>query len=688
MILKLDLETRSRCNLRKAGSYRYATDPSTEITLFAYRIDDGLLKVWDLTVSKVMPADLAYAAVHATEIWAHNGIKFDRLVLRVKYPNFFGPYSKWVDIMVRAYQHALPGALGQLSDIFALDEAEHKKSSGKDLVRLFCKPNKKGVFNDRHSHPEEWAEFVDYAGVDIIAMEAIARKLPKWNLIPEEKEYLDMDTRMNDRGFMVDVDLAVKAEEALLNDKSVRDIRTFELTEGDIAAASQRDRLLKYIVEAHGVSLPDMKKATLERRLQDPDLPDVVKELIQLRLLSASTSGKKWRTLLDMVCPDGRLHGTLQYGAAFRTLRWGGRGFQPQNLTKPQGVFRKSFKDILYAIEAVKGGFLSVLYHDVVEAMSAALKSSIMAEPGKRFVIADLSSIEGRGIAYLAGETWKIKAYEAYDRGEGPDLYILTYARTFMVPIHEVDDAGRSIGKVLELMLGFGGGVGAFLTGAATYRIDLDAMANKVWDWLADWAKESAQKYYNAIVGKKSTYGLSEKTFIACDAIKRMWRSANPMIAKFWDNLESAVRKAVNCKVPVAVGKCVVDVKGKWMRIKLPSGRYLSYPGIQVGDEGITYLGMNIYSHRWCRLKTYGGKLSENITQAFCRDLFAHGVLRSEQHGYYPVLLVHDELVAETEDDDKFNAEDMCKHLCHVPEWAIGMPIAAKGFESKRYRKD
>jgi DNA polymerase len=140
--------------------------------------------------------------------------------------------------------------------------------------------------------------------------------------------------------------------------------------------------------------------------------------------------------------------------------------------------------------------------------------------------------------------------------------------------------------------------------------------------------------------------------------------------------------------VPQTAGKCTIDKKGVWLRIKLPSGHYLSYPGIKCEGKQLTFLGMNTYSRKWSRLKTYGGKLSENCTQAFCRDLFANGCVEAEKHGYEPILLVHDELVAEAPDNDEFSVEEMTKYLCDVPVWAKGMPINAKGFESYRYKKD
>ena len=111
---------------------------------------------------------------------------------------------------------------------------------------------------------------------------------------------------------------------------------------------------------------------------------------------------------------------------------------------------------------------------------SSAIRQVIAARPGKKFAISDLSNIEGRKVAWYAGEQWKLDAFTEFDTGTGPDLYNLAYARSFRVPVESVTKDQRAIGKVMELMLGYGGGVGAFVTGAAGYGFDLEKLADDI----------------------------------------------------------------------------------------------------------------------------------------------------------------------------------------------------------------
>lgn len=686
-MLDLDLETYSEAPLKKCGLHRYAEDLSTEITLFAYGLpDEPIVRVWDLTKDVSMPSDLATAIKEADVLWAHNSA-FDRTMLATHMPKLFEG-KVWWDTMVAAYQHALPGGLGALSDIFKLGE-DAKLGEGKDLVQLFCKPHKKGdglVRYTRHTHPEQWERFVAYAGGDIKAMRRLRGVIPTWSSTELERAIWDADQRMNDRGFQVDVELAGRAVEILTAEKKQRDAEVVDATIGCVSSATQRDAMLKFMLSTYGVSLPDMQKATLERRLLDDALPEPVKDLIRLRLTSASTSGKKWQTLLDTVCADGRLRGTMQYGGAYRTLRWSGRTFQPQNLPRPTISESQVNDAISFALDGTDPFIYTLLHGSAVEPLTSALRGAIVAGAGKKLVSVDLKSIEGRVLAWLAGEAWKLRAYRDVDAGVGYDMYIHTYARTFGVPLETVTKKQRQIGKPIDLALGFGGGVGGFVTFANVYQVDLQDLADNA--VLQPWAVREAESFWEYCLKTKKTLDLSPQIFIASDAIKRQWRADNPNIVKLWRELEDAFKAAVRTSAVTEVGHLRVDKKGKWVRIKLPSGRYMCYPGAKLDGDQITYLGMNTYSRKWCRLKTYGGKLAENVTQAVSRDVFAHGVLAAEREGYLPVLLVHDDNVTEVPDTVEYSAAGLINIMSRDVLWALGLPLNADGFEGYRYKKE
>ncbi|HBI8282959.1 TPA: DNA polymerase, partial [Escherichia coli] len=215
-------------------------------------------------------------------------------------------------------------------------------------------------------------------------------------------------------------------------------------TDGEVQAATQRDALIKHIVESYGVELPDMQRSTLERRIADPDLPSAVKELLAIRLQASTTSTSKYKALMKGVSHDGRLRGTLQFCGASRTGRWAGRLFQPQNLPRPS----LKQEQIDEGIEALKAGCADLLFDNIMELTSSALRGCIIAPTGKKLVVSDLSNIEGRMLAWLAGEEWKLNAFREYDAGTGPDLYKLAYAKAFDIAPDDVDKHMRQIGKV------------------------------------------------------------------------------------------------------------------------------------------------------------------------------------------------------------------------------------------------
>ena len=342
-------------------------------------------------------------------------------------------------------------------------------------------------------------------------------------------------------------------------------------------------------------------------------------------------------------------------------------------------------------IEAMKADCADLLFPNVMALASSSIRGCLVAPKGKKLVVSDLANIEGRDAAWLAGEHWKLRAFEAYDAGTGPDLYKLAYSKSFNVSPDVVTKPQRQIGKVQELMLQYEGGVGAYLTGALTYGIDLEEMAEDAYNLLpADLRTEAEGFLQWSRDQKRNTFGLSDKAFIVCDAFKRGWRRAHPAIKEYWPELASTVREAIQHPgVTLTCRKLKIRRDGSWLRIGLPSGRALCYPSPQVADDGqISYMGVNQYSRQWSRLKTYGGKLFENICQAVARDVMAHNMPAIEAAGYQIVLTVHDEVITEAPDSPEFTADHLGSLLAAVPPWGVGMPLAAGGFEAYRYRKE
>ncbi|AVE48202.1 bifunctional 3'-5' exonuclease/DNA polymerase family protein [Serratia marcescens] len=707
--LWLDLETFCETPI-KNGTHAYAE--SVEIMLFAWAIDDGPVSVHDLTEDQHLPAQLLAAlGDESVLIYAHNS-HFDRTMLRHALQRQLlgvvaGGVERWRDTMVKALAHGLPGALGALCEVLNVDTDKAKDKAGKQLIQLFCKPRPKNSKLRRataKSHPAEWQRFVEYAGLDIHAMRAVDAKLPSWNYQGAELALWHRDQNINDRGVCVDVELAEAAIAAVGDEQQRLAELTQAMTDGEVQAATQRDAMLRHILEAFGVDLPDMQKSTLERRINDPDLPAPLRELLTIRLAACTTSTSKYKALMKGVSSDGRLRGTLQFCGASRTGRWAGRLFQPQNLPRPT----LKQEQIDQGIEALKLGVADLVFDNIMELTSSALRGCIMAPPGKKLVVSDLSNIEGRFLAWLAGEEWKLQAFRDYDtfiydaagqriwdelakdyQRAGHDLYKLAYARAFNMTPEDVDKAMRQIGKVMELGLGFGGGVAAFVTFALVYGLDLEDLADAALPNIPIAIQREAQSWWQASVKQKKTYGLSERVFITCDSLKRLWRNAHPETVSLWSELENAVRRAIaqpgkqfNCR------RLKVRKDGSWLRIALPSGRVVCYPGAAIVKGDITYMGVNPYSRKWQRLKTYGGKLVENVTQAGARDVLAGNMPAIEARGYEIVLTVHDEVITEAPDKDYYFHDQLSRLLATNPAWAPDLPLNAGGFEAYHYRKD
>jgi DNA polymerase bacteriophage-type len=341
----------------------------------------------------------------------------------------------------------------------------------------------------------------------------------------------------------------------------------------------------------------------------------------------------------------------------------------------------------------------------IMEVCANTLRGLFIAPPGKKLVVSDLKNIEGRILPWLAGEEWKLQAFREYDAGTGPDIYVLAYAKAFRILVEHVTKSMRQIGKVMELSMGYGGGVGAYLNMAAVYGLDLTAMADAAWDVIPDDVKQEAEGLTNYALSKgHKLFGLERKVYVACESLKIMWRRAHPAITNrcrerctgpchhngLWSNYQKAAITAVNQPGTVyTIGRCSFLKDGNWLRVLLPSGRELSYPSpLHDAEERVlSYMGMHQYTRKWSRISTYGGKLTENIDQATARDVLARAMPRVDAAGYQIVLTVHDELITEAPDTDDFSAEHLSALLAQGETWTVGLPLAADGFEGYRYGK-
>lgn len=757
--LFLDTETFSGVDLKKVGAYAYAEHPTTEIMICTYAIDEGRVQTWDATESPTMPRELRKALRQVSrkkaKIVMANGLLFDRLVIREKW-GIDLPVSQIEDTMIMAFRHALPGSLDMQCQVLGVDAEHAKDKAGKALIKRFCKPTPKTYKIRRYTretHPEEWAKFLRYAALDIIAMREVYWRIPDWGNTPKEDEILLIDQLINDRGFYVDVDLANAAIRAVQAHKEELKEEAWERFGGKLTGNDFLP-ILRDIAPAF--TIHNAQKSTLNDLLEDPDFPDEGKALIEMRLGASSTASTKYNPLVNGLSADGRRRGCLQYGGAKRTLRWAGKGFQPQNLARGEysddheGKIkrREGESDVSFWVRShmLTNGINSLLRgtahwaYDISKLTASTVRGCIIPAKGKKFVVADYSNVEGRGLAWIAGEKTALMVFKA-----GRDIYCETAGKMFGLDPDYIKANRkdlRQIGKACELGLGYGGGVAAFLQFAKNLGLDLYTMADVMKGTFPDhiWAAAKRGYEYARIneakrppkPGKKDerpTYILPRNVWLTCDAIKRMWREAHPKTVAFWAELEDAVLCAIrnpgkaywagaNVRPDGRKALKIVRTKAKhdptfdeerddpnaagwWLKIELPSGRIMSYPGIALSvtteideDTGkkrtstrIKYQGENQTTRQWGFQYTYGGKLTENIVQALCRDILAWSMPGVEAAGYEIVLSVHDELITEVPDTDDYTTEELCALMCDLPIWAKGFPLAAEGDIMYRYRK-
>ena len=542
--------------------------------------------------------------------------------------------------MVWAAYNGLPLSLEQVGAVLGLEQ--QKMSEGKALIRYFCSPYADTEGNRRFhapsNAPEKWEVFKAYNKRDVEVEMAIQERLRKYPVPDFVWEEYHLDQEINDRGIRIDrglVEHAIELDE-ISHENLISEMKKLTGLENPNSVSQMKEYL-----EENGMPVNSLGKKEVQAMLQEA--PENMKELLELRLQSAKSSVKKYEAMRNAGCSDGCCRGMFQFYGANRSGRWAGRLIQLQNL--PQN----HMEDLDEARELVKSGdieTLDLLYPSVPGVLSELIRTAFIPEEGKKFIVADFSAIEARVLAHLAKETWRTEVFR-----NGGDIYCASASQMFRVPVekHGVNSHLRQKGKIAELALGYGGGVGA-----------LKAMG----------ALEM---------------GLKEEEL---QPLVSMWREASPNIVRYWWKIDEAAKLVIKDHVPYEVGLVRFEYRSGMMFIRLPSGRSLAYvkPRIcenRFGGEGISYYGLTAQK-KFERIESYGPKLVENITQAISRDILAHAMktLRNERI----VGHVHDEIILEAEKDA--DVQSICKQMGRTPAWIPGLLLRADGYECEYYRKD
>lgn len=646
-VLSIDLETYSDVDLVNCGVYRYV-EGDFHILLFAYAFDDEEVQCVDLACGEQLPQEVVDAIFDNSIIKSAWNAQFERTCLSKYFGTQLSPDS-WQCTMVWAASLSLPLKLKLVAQV--LKTGEQKDDAGERLIRYFsipCKPTKSNDGRTRNlpEHaPDDWKLFKSYCIQDVRTERDIRKRLECFPLLPQEWDYYHMDQRINDRGVLIDKELV---QQAIICDMTLSEEmtkRAYELTGLENPNSVSQ---LKRWLEERGISVDSLGKKDVASLIADLDKHSIDAEaldMMKLRLQMAKSSVKKYQAAERCICNDGRVHGLFQFYGANRTGRFAGRLLQLQNL--PQN----HIATLDEARELVKMGcfdIIETLYGNTPDILSQLIRTMLIPKEGCEFIVADFSAIEARVLAWLAGEQWRLDAFE---RGE--DIYCASASAMFGVPVvkHGINGELRQKGKCAELACGYGGSTGALISMGA---LDMGLKESELPDIISS------------------------------------WREANPNIVKFWYAVEKAAIETVKDHQDRAVGKIGFQISANTLWIVLPSGRRLAYikPKLQpnrFGRMALTFEGLGA-NNKWARGETYSGKITENITQATARDLLAESMRRMELAGLDIVGHVHDEVILEVP-KDQCRVEEICELMRQNPKWADGLPLDADGYKGAYYFK-
>lgn len=655
-MITIDIETKSDKDISKCGVYAYTDTPYFDILLFAYSIDGQPVQVVDMANGEEIPENVLAALVDENVIKMAFNVNFERVCLskylRKNYPQYFQSYSidedtvgdflnpeSWHCSMIHARTLGLPSSLAEVGKVLGIEQ--QKMTEGKALIKFFCVPYDTidGVpqFHSPTDYPDKWEIFKAYNKRDVEAELEIDRRLSRFP-VPDflwKEFYLDQE--INDRGILVDMQLADKA---IGLDAEAKEELTAEMKRlTGVENPNSVYQLLDWL-ETQGYKSDSLGKTQVQELIKTAKEP--VKSVLQMRLQLSKSSVKKYTAMKNTACSDNRARGMFSFYGASRTGRWAGRNVQLQNL--PQNYL----PDLSEARELVKyGSFedIQMLYDDVPDTLSQLIRTAFIPRQGMKFIVADFSAIEARVIAWLAGEEWRMKAF-----ANGEDIiYCASASKMFGVPVVKHGENGqlRQKGKISELACGFGGSVGA-----------MKAM------------------------------GGSEMSDAELKQIVTDWRTASPHIVQLWWDVENAAIKAVRDKTETETHGIHFSYESGFLFIKLLSGRRLAYVKPRIGEnrfggDSITYEGIGT-GRKWERLETYSGKLVENIVQATARDLLFYSMQTLSQ--YFIVGHIHDEMIIECPKDTKL--DEICQQMAITPDWAKGLLLRADGYECSFYKKD
>ena len=633
MILWIDFETRSHCDLKKHGVYNYAQDITTEVLCMSYAFDDEDVQTW--TPDQPFPERVRN---HKGLIYAHNAA-FERLIFwYVLQINF--ELEQFYCTATQARANCAPGSL---EDVGRFAGASMKKDyRGAQLIRALCVPPFK-------QDVALMAEMVQYCEQDVRAMRAVSKSLRP--LSNEELEDYHVNERINDRGVLVDVPLAhaaiaYAATELEDIQSTVRAVTNGAIT--SVRSPKMREWVKERLSSEH-LKLMEVEdgKYSIDKRvranlLATDDLPPDVAEVIQCADDLWASSVAKFSRLKDLAdVEDRRVRGAFVFAGGSATGRASSYGAQVHNFTRKCARDPESVRDAMVLGHSIVPQFGK----RVTDVLKGMLRPAIIPAKGKALVVADWAQIEARMTPWLSGRGDDV--LDVFRSGR--DIYVREAAAMYKIPESEVTPDQRQIGKVAILACGFGGGLGAFSAMGRAYGLSM--------------SESDAQRTVDA------------------------WRRANQWAVRYWQELETGYMIAMRNKGrEIVAGRVTYLYDGQHLWYALPSGRILCYPFAKIEEDGISYAKAAwkpaADAREWPRARLWRGLACENITQACANDILRHALRQLDD----VVLHIHDEIVIETDQPEKVE-DELRKVMCTPPPWAQGLPLDAEIHTMTRYGK-
>jgi DNA polymerase len=699
--LSLDFETFCDLNLRDVGADLYTRDPSAEVLMGAYRLNDQRVRQWSEAEGEDPPAEFQEALDDPeVEKWAWNS-SFEMQVIQNVWKRPVD-VTQWKDSMVLAQLCGFPGQLEKAGPALGLSDDKLKIADGKKLMRIFSirqKSRRKATMGQMirthwYQRLDKWEEYLGYNRGDVVTETAIKKGLMPYDPGPEEWALWHLDQTINQRGLPINLDM-VRNASALYHESYAIGFRTMQEITG-LANPMSPQQLLPWL-QREGYMFDDMLKGHVkqarsyfdskpehweedqwEEYCANGDLVDV----LDLRLELSRTSIKKFDALLRATHPqgngaDGLLRNTLQFAGAPRTARWAGRLFQAQNLPRPEKQFEKEIEIHAANVARLDRESIELIYPNTFDVLASTIRPAAQAPMGKVFIDADLNAIENRVLGWLA-RCRKILAVFENNRDPYVDFATYLFHQTYATLIAEYkagNGAKRTIAKPGVLGCGYMLSAGKVFEDRKTGEISATGLLGYAWDM-----------------------GVKHFTLKDSELSVQTFRREFSEVKDYWYGIERAAKKAIKTGKRVEFDQIAFDMKGPFLRMQLPSGRYLHYykPRIERrrapwGDmkDTITYMGVDDRK-QWVRLTTHPGKLTENADQAISRDLLAHGMmLAHRRYGLDIRLHVHDQIVALSDEDDADrDLQRLIDCMEEPPIWAHDCPLGSAGFTSTVFKKD